>query len=299
MKTATLAASCLLALIPLSAATAQNAAPGTQPRPLVGGHGGNVEAFIAQHDDNHDGRVPWAEFETFRRQRFDATDENGNGTVSVEEYVQEFNDRYRQALENARGAHLEQTHTRFASLDTDKDGRVTRAEFDASGERIFERYQTLLKDEPVKETDATPRPRRNLLSMPSSHHLAGMLELFDSNGDGTVARAEFDQARSELFARIDQDKDGTLRKEDYLTEFEDRLDRRIATLMDGSDEQTDVRFGALDTDKNGQMTWDEYQVSGKRMFDHTDRNKNGVVDSADATLPAPPRPERPATQDGR
>jgi len=37
------------------------------------------------------------------------------------------------------------------------------------------------------------------------------------------------------------------------------------------------------------MTFAEYQVSGKRTFDGADRNKDGVVDAADAKLPPPER----------
>ena len=32
-----------------------------------------------------------------------------------------------------------------------------------------------------------------------------------------------------------------------------------------------MRFGVLDTDKDGKMTFAEYQASGKRLFDTADR----------------------------
>src|SRR3546814_8297838 len=83
--------------------------------------------------------------------------------------------------------------------------------------------------------------------------------------------------------------------EEYLTEYEDRLDRRIAVLGTGSDRQTRVRFRAMDTDKDGRMTFAEYQVSGKRTFDGADRNNNAIVDAVDASLPPPARRQaRPA-----
>ena len=75
--------------------------------------------------------------------------------------------------------------------------------------------------------------------------------------------------------------------DDYLAEFETRVDRRIAALDQGSDRQVHVRFGVLDADKDGRMTFAEYQVSGKRLFETADRNKDGVVDAADAKVPAP------------
>jgi Ca2+-binding EF-hand superfamily protein len=41
-----------------------------------------VQAFIAEFDADGDGRVTWAEFEQFRRTRFDATDADHDGTLS-------------------------------------------------------------------------------------------------------------------------------------------------------------------------------------------------------------------------
>lgn len=320
MKTGLLAAACLIAL--LSAAAAARAAYDTDARtgeardagktqvspdghraarktafrPIIGGHGDDVVSFIAQHDDSGDGRLTWTEFETFRRNRFDATDENGDGTVDVEEYVREFEDRSRRALEQRRAGQMEQTERRFAALDADRDGRVSRAEFDASGERQFAGFLKMPadagEDAASGEDAAAAAERRRGLGMPTSHTREGFLALFDLDGDGRVDRAEFDRARAGQFARTDADGDGVLERDEYLAEFEDRLDRRIATLGDGSDRQTRVRFGALDADKDGRMTFAEYQVSGKRLFDGADRDKDGMVDAADAALPPPARPQR-------
>jgi Ca2+-binding EF-hand superfamily protein len=297
MKPGLLASACVCAL--LSAPAFAQQAPA--PRPLVGGHGNNITAFIAQHDADADGRLTWEEFDAFRRKRFDATDANGDGTVDVEEYVQEFEDRMREEMEQGRGEQLEQTRRRFASLDADKDSQVSRAEFDASGERVWAEGQKALsgskdtKDGDAKTEAAAERfdRRPNRLALPSSHTAEGFLALYDGNGDGKVELAEFDQARATQFARTDADRDGRLSQDEYLAEYEERLDRHIATQTGGSDKQTRVRFGALDTDKDGRMTFAEYQASGKRTFDAADRNHDGVVDGADAKLPPPARTERP------
>src|SRR3546814_17025153 len=98
MNPGLLAGACLCALLSSFAAEAGT----TKTRPLIGGHGDNVEAFVSQHDDNADGRLTWAEFDAFRRNRFDVTDSNGDGTVDVEEYVQQFDDRLHRALEAGR-----------------------------------------------------------------------------------------------------------------------------------------------------------------------------------------------------
>jgi len=181
MKPVLLTGACLSALLIFPSAAQQAPAP----RPVIGGHGDNVEAFIAQHDERGTGQVTWADFESFRRLRFDATDANGDGVVDVEEYVREFGDRLRQAQRQA---------------------------------------------------------------------------------DDVEARD---------------------------------VEARVA----GAERQTRVRFAALDADHDGRLTFAEYQVSGKRLFDSADRDGNGIVDAADAKLPPPPRPsarrdaDAPAAQD--
>lgn len=296
MNTTVLASACFVALLLSSAASAQ-----TPPsvRPLVGGHGNNVLAFIAEHDDNGDGRVTWQEFEAFRRNRFDATDSDRNGSVDEAEYVAEFEARVAAEIQRERADQIEQTKARFAALDTDKSGFVTRAEFDAAGERTWQgglnavagkgsAAQAPARDE-ARTTAAAQRfdnARRSRLGMPTSHTAAGFLALYDDNGDGTVDPAEFQRVRAAQFARTDSSGDGRLALDEYLAEFETRVDRRIATLEQGGDRQVHVRFAALDADSNGRMTFAEYQVSGKRLFDTADRNKDGVVDAADAKVPA-------------
>ncbi|AWH37248.1 hypothetical protein C1929_11035 [Stenotrophomonas sp. ZAC14D1_NAIMI4_6] len=297
MKTTVLASACVAALLLSSAVSAQTA-PG--PRPLVGGHGNNVLAFIAEHDDNADGRVTWQEFETFRRARFDATDTDRNGTVEEAEYVAEFDARVAAEIERERAAQVEQTKARFAALDTDKSGQVSRAEFDVAGEKTWQGGQKALASR-TSESKAAPEreaktaagaqrfdnQRRSRIGMPTSHTAAGFLELYDENGDGKVERAEYERVRDAQFARTDSNGDGQLALDEYLAEFETRVDRRIDALDQGGDRQVHVRFAVLDADKNGHMTFAEYQVSGKRLFETADRNKDGVVDAVDARLPAP------------
>jgi len=255
-----------------------------KPRPLVGGHGDNVTAFVAEYDDSGDGRLDWAEFEAFRRHRFDATDADRGGTVEIEEYVREFAQRRGEALRRQREAQLAQAGTRFAALDTDHDGKVSRAEFDASGRQVFDAGQkTLAALDDGSDTALRARGRNTLA--PTSHTAEGFLALYDTNQDGQVQQAEFDAHRDAQFARTDADGDGLLDESEYRAEFAARLDARLVELEALPDTQTRVRFNALDADKDGRMTFVEYQVSGKRLFDGADRNRDGIVDAVDAALP--------------
>ncbi len=124
-----------LAAILLITGTAIHAAP----------HEGS--AFIRDYDANHDGQVTRAEFDAGRVARFRATDTNGDGWVSEDEYVAEYSGRLEQQLAASdrseekkaeeRQRQIRQTHVRFGVLDKDKDGKMTQAEYDASGARAF------------------------------------------------------------------------------------------------------------------------------------------------------------------
>ena len=70
----------------------------------------------------------------------------------------------------------------FAKFDTDGNGTISRAEFDARA-----------KLPTVKEPDAKP-----------------FLDRFDANKDGTISKDEFRTPTMSNFEKLDKDKDGTL-----------------------------------------------------------------------------------------
>jgi Ca2+-binding EF-hand superfamily protein len=112
---------------------------------LAAPHEGN--AFIHDYDTDHDGKVTRAEFDAARTVRFKATDANGDGWVSEDEYVSEYSKRLEEQLKSfdrgeekkveERQRQIRQTHVRFGVLDKDKDNKMTKAEYDASGDRAF------------------------------------------------------------------------------------------------------------------------------------------------------------------
>lgn len=235
-----------------------------------------VSFFLEQFDSDSDGAVSAEQFVDFRKQRYADTDENKDGSVDVEEYTNEYLTRLDRRVETERKGQVEQTRVRTKALDTDKDGFISRAEYDASGARAFTHFETSAG---LPET--RPASRRSVIDMPSTHTRAGMLEIYDADGDGKVIRAEYDLGRDETFARTDGDKDGRLSGEEYLAEFEDRLDRRIVNSREAAAQQSRVRFKALDTGKDERISWDEYAASGKRMFDRADSNGDGTVNAKD------------------
>lgn len=297
MNTGSLAGACLCALLLPATALAQSG-----PRPLLGGHGNNVQAFITQHDDDRDGRITAADFAAFRRARFDATDRNHDGSVDEDEYVAEFRQRRQQALEQERSAQAAHGRQRFAALDADGDGQVSRAEFDAAGAQDWARGQAALtaaaKAPPGDRTLGFDRDG-DRPGMPDSQSAEGFLALYDENGDGKVGRKEYAGPRAAQFASADGDRNAALSPDEYRVEFEDRLNRRLTALEQADDRQVHVRFKVLDIDKDQRMTFAEYQASGLRTFARVDRNHDGVVDASDAALPPPAPATAPATTPAR
>jgi hypothetical protein len=125
------------------------------------------------------------------------------------------------------------------------------------------------------------------------HAISAMIHDYDKNGDGKVTLEEFNAERKIRFDRTDADHNGTLSEDEYVTEFDIRWKATPSTETDPERikedyqrqiRQTHVRFGVLDTDHNGAMTWDEYQVSGHAMFERQDRDHNKQIDETDRKI---------------
>lgn len=134
----------VLALTASQGALAQSAPQkAAEERRAAPGHG--KEAFLRENDADHDGRVTAAEFAAARAAKYRTFDLDGDGKVSEADYVGEFTGRFskdKPAPAKVPEGQVKQAHVRFGVLDTDKDGNLTLEEFNASGERMFERLDT-------------------------------------------------------------------------------------------------------------------------------------------------------------
>ena len=256
----------------------------------VTGHGisdAHRQAYIAELDEDGDARVTQAEMEAFRKSRFDDADVNRNGLIDEDEYVDEYAARLEQQISGERAAHLEQTVTRFKSLDKDKNGVISWDEYKASGDRAFAHFDKQSTGiVSANANEKTARRSHSVLAMPTSHSLQGFLEIYDEDADGTVTRAEFDRHREQVFAATDSDNSGDLNAEEYRIEFETRLDQQADRVREAQIKQAYVRFGVLDKNQDEAIDWNEYVAIGLRGFERWDADKNGVVDSRDP-LPEP------------
>lgn len=261
----------------------------------------SASGIILTYDLNNDASLSLEEFVDARRARFKASDKNGDGILDESEYVYEWEGKMEKRLAEDRKASVKQTHVRFHAVDKNDDDRITIDEVEAVGERSFSRMD-VNGDGIVAKGDPEPAPRRSskqdiksskpsieqrpMLRMPTSHNIEGFVTLYDQNGDEKVTKEEFNAVRKAQFERTDENSDGYLTEQEYVLEFEDRLDAQIKKTYEAQVKQTYVRFGVLDTDEDQKMTFSEYMVSGFAAFNRYDTNGDGVL-SLDDPAPAP------------
>lgn len=152
-------------------------------------------------DTNDDGRISQAEFVQQRVQRLTAIDANRDGTVTVEE---------RQAAMQARRA--ERSAARFARLDADSNGAISRSEFDSAHAARGEGARDGTRGDRSRGHRAGRHGNRGGdMAHQGGRHRAER---------GPVVIAEVQTKAAEAFARIDTNNDG------YVTAEEGRAARQ-------------------------------------------------------------------------
>lgn len=185
-------------------------------------------------DANGDGQISLAEMQSRHAAMFARMDANSDGVIDADDRA------VRQAA-------------RFAAMDADKDGEVTPAEMQAAGEarraqrreRMAERRETTTERRDARfarlDTDnsgglsqaemagareargdrAERRGQRSERMGPmgrggrGGHAMTGMmLRTADTDKDGAITRAEFDNALATHFARVDADGNGAITAEE-------------------------------------------------------------------------------------
>ncbi|MFV0276408.1 MAG: EF-hand domain-containing protein [Parahaliea sp.] len=116
----------------------------------------------------------------------------------------------------------------------------------------------------------------------ASHFKAMFIDQYDGNGDGKLSSVEFEQARRDRFDRTDVDHSGTVDPDEYLLEWENRMDAQLKRDRTSELGRVDRRFKALDADGDKRISSEEFEVSGERAFAQLDLNSDGVVDASDA-----------------
>ncbi len=167
----------------------------------------------------------------------------------------------------------------FDRADANKDGTVTRAEFDAARSARFDGIDTD-KDGALEVSELRAWRR----TLPARARDARFKAL-DADGDGKVGADEFVARRKAAFARIDADKDGTVDKAEFDAAFDKVREEMLAyrgARHGKRHHRWRKRRGSgmerrMDLNDDGKVTRAEYDTVSNVMFLRLDGDGDGAV----------------------
>lgn len=180
----------------------------------------------------------------------------------------------------------------FQEADADKDGHVSRAEFDSWRDARFAAIDAdgdskLSKDEfqaHRAQRQAGMMPQPGMAPQPGMMHQNGigpgfgdgrqghgmrLLERADTSGDGRVTADEWQAESLRRFVRLDANGDGAVTADEIAA----RHDRKMTQGQMG---QHDVP--RMDADGDGWVTRSEWDAAGGVMFARMDANGDGRIE---------------------
>jgi Ca2+-binding EF-hand superfamily protein len=165
----------------------------------------------------------------------------------------------------------QRANMRFAGMDTNRDGVITRAEW-RGNDRAFNNQDWngdgILSGDEVRPGARRPdtfddRPVGT--SGRGGEWTAVRFRALDRNSDGRIERNEW-QISDDLFSRLDRNRDGVV----SVTEF------TAEANAEGND-----RFATLDANSDTRLTRDEWRGS-PAVFDALDANRDGALTRREA-----------------
>ena len=233
-------------------------------QPTGYGYGqGTLQSRFAQLDRNHNGVINRGEWrgETLS---FDAVDRNGDNRITLDEYVNQTTDGYG----NNYGTGTNNMQARFARMDRNRDGVVSRGEWsDSTSFRTVDRnndgvvtLREYLNAPVVYEQPSAYNPSYGNDQYTTSRSAFADL---DRNGSGFIERREWPYDLTQ-FDAMDRNGDGRLTRYEYDASAQ------------GATRGTSEEFRRLDLNGDGVITRREWTGSAL-TFDNYDRNRDGVV----------------------
>ncbi len=215
------------------------------------------------------------DFEARARARFARLDANSDGVLDVEELQEQLGRR----SDRRRRFGDRMMSRRLARLDTDRDGKITRQEFDARAGVLFERFD-LTRDGRITDDDLPPFLRgRDVLKDETAlvrgrrgfrRWMLRRLVAADADKDGIITREEALAAAGKRFERHDRNRDGVIDEADREAMNKEMAAYRAQRFLH--------RNGA---GPDGKLTREQYFKSAKQRFTERDINNDGRIDRQD------------------
>lgn len=190
-----------------AAALAASACGFAQAQNGPGGDGARHGIF--QADANNDGVLTRAEFNTGREADFARLDADHNGQLTREEMRA---DRREHRRGGRRGDHRGgPPGGGLAGADANNDGNITREEFLARPTQMFARLDAN-SDGVISASERPQRPER--AEGEGQRRGRGDRPNPDTDGNGTISRAEFTAMSAGMFEHLDANNDGRVTQEE-------------------------------------------------------------------------------------
>ena len=151
-------------------------------------------------DRNADGRVTADEW-TYDREDFRRADHNGDGVLSQREFLGTDDPRPFDSGSNGARDASTSTDARFATLETNGDNRVSRAEWrsdragfdrlDENRDGVLTRAEMAADDDGVADFSTLDADRNGVISRGEWPQSAASFQRLDTNRDGRLTAAEF------------------------------------------------------------------------------------------------------------
>jgi Ca2+-binding EF-hand superfamily protein len=194
----------------------------------AGGPGGG---FFKAADTNKDGVVDQTEFQASRDKWFVDLDTNKDGFITTDE-LKAFGDKmhaqWQQKHADAQGTAGQDDANKdgdrgdkmaqhiLARVDTDKDGKISKAEFDTESTALFKRLD--------KNSDGKIAADE----VPARHWGKGpQFGMMDTDKDGKVTKAEFTAAEDQMFQKLDANGDGVITPDEMQAMHHHRHDGQV------------------------------------------------------------------------
>ena len=184
--------------------------------------GAYAGGMMTKYDANKDGKITMQEAETAHAAKFTAMDLNKDGFIDASEAQKAKKERWEKMKEHhatkadgkeadaSKGMHGHKRHgpgMMMEKADANKDGKITKAEYDAvaMGKGAFE-DKDFNKDGVIDKADWDAKRA----ACESGSMLCGPMAKMDEDKDGKVSKAEFMGKPGAMFARMDTNKDGAI-----------------------------------------------------------------------------------------
>jgi hypothetical protein len=115
---------------------------------------------------------------------------------------------------------------------------------------------------------ATGGYARGLRTMAEMHKI-------DTDGDGTVSKAEWLAYQEKVFAALDKNRTGVVDEKEFLSQSSDMATFATGGYAHGL--QTKAMMHKIDTDGDGTVSHDEFIAYQNKVFDMMDKNKSGSL----------------------